>query len=184
MKVVFDTNCLYSFHLRDLCLSLAEFEIIEFFWSAHIKQELADSLLTNNKVSSQQVNGLIQIISSAFPDAEIRNYENLIGKLNCRDVDDEHVLAAAVAAQADFLVTFNTKDFPRDSLKIFGVEIISPDDFLVNLVNLYQNKILKISTATFSKYQSPALNLGNYAQILKNAGCPKFAAILNNLLEI
>jgi len=184
MKVVFDTNCLYSFHLRDLCLSLAEFEIIEFFWSSHIKKELADSLLANNKVSRQQVKRLIQIISSAFPDAEIRNYENLIGKLNCRDVDDEHVLAAAIAAQADFFVTFNTKDFPQDSLKIFGVEIISPNDFLINLVNLYPDKILEISTTTFSKYQSPAFNLNIYAQVLKNAGCPKFATLLINSLEI
>jgi len=50
----------------------------------------------------------------AFPDAEVRGYENLAETMTC-DPKDRHVLAAAVRSDAAVLVTFNIGDFPDTS---------------------------------------------------------------------
>lgn len=55
----------------------------------------------------------------AFPDAEVRGYENLVERMTC-DPKDRHVLAAAVRSDAAVLVTFNTDDFPDTSTAAYA----------------------------------------------------------------
>lgn len=38
------------------------------------------------------------------------------------DMDDRHVLAAAIQARADVIVTFNLRHFPADALAAQGLE--------------------------------------------------------------
>ncbi|MGC2235009.1 MAG: hypothetical protein WA584_02440 [Pyrinomonadaceae bacterium] len=47
------------------------------------------------------------------------------------DTNVHMILESAIASQADYIATFNLKDFR--SIKLFGVEAITPKDFL-NLV--------------------------------------------------
>ena len=49
------------------------------------------------------------------------------------DPDDVHVLAAAVAAHADMILTLNARDFPRDILAEQGLARMDPDSFLCDL---------------------------------------------------
>jgi hypothetical protein len=42
--------------------------------------------------------------------------------LTLPDADDRHVLAAAIRAEADVIVTFNLGDFPAETLKRYGIE--------------------------------------------------------------
>lgn len=44
---------------------------------------------------------------------------------------DRHVLAAAVYGKVDAIVTLNKRDFPIDCMGTFGVERLTPDEFLV-----------------------------------------------------
>lgn len=48
----------------------------------------------------------------------------------CSDEDDNHVLACAIEAQAEYLVTRNTRRFPRNYA---GVTVITPGEFLAIL---------------------------------------------------
>jgi hypothetical protein len=50
------------------------------------------------------------------------------------DPDDRHVLAAAVAADADILCTLNIKDFPPAAMQAAGVDLKSPNDVLLQLI--------------------------------------------------
>ena len=45
-----------------------------------------------------------------------------------RDAKDDMVLELAIASNADYIVTFNLKDFAN--IESFGIEAISPSDFL------------------------------------------------------
>ena len=51
-------------------------------------------------------------------------------------MDDRHVLASALRSGAQVIVTYNLKDFPADVLKSFGIEPQSPDEFVLNLLDL------------------------------------------------
>ena len=48
-----------------------------------------------------------------------------------KDEKDDMILELAIATQADYIVTFNLKDFRN--IELFGIEAIAPKDFL-NLV--------------------------------------------------
>ncbi len=49
------------------------------------------------------------------------------------DPGDHHILAAAVKAGADVIVTFNLKHFPEESLSPHGVRSSHPDHFVCGL---------------------------------------------------
>jgi predicted nucleic acid-binding protein len=56
-------------------------------------------------------------------------------RLAC-DPKDRHVLAAAVRADAAAIVTVNIRDFPAPSVESFEIEIIDPDTFLLDQLDL------------------------------------------------
>jgi hypothetical protein len=48
---------------------------------------------------------------------------------------DRHVLAAAVHARAELIVTYNIKDFPRSSLAPYSIAAQGPSLFLKHVYN-------------------------------------------------
>ena len=62
------------------------------------------------------------------------------------DEKDRHVLAAAVRAHADCIVTNNLKHFPKPALKPFGIECLSAQDFLVHQYHLDPDCFISVLT--------------------------------------
>lgn len=75
------------------------------------------------------------LMDEAVRDCLVTGYEELIPSLSLPDPDDRHVLAAAIHAGADVIVTCNLTDFPVESLAGFDIEAEHPDDFLVCLLD-------------------------------------------------
>lgn len=93
-------------------------------------------------VTPEKARYRIACMESAFPEAMVTGYEPIIDKMTNHD-GDRHVLAAAVIAKADAIVTANSRDFPRDCLRPFGIEKMTPDDFLVHQCHLDKNLVAK-----------------------------------------
>ena len=55
-------------------------------------------------------------------DGLVTGYERLIDAVTLPDPDDRHVLAAAIRAGADIIVTFNLNEFPEKYLMPYGIE--------------------------------------------------------------
>ena len=66
-------------------------------------------------------------------DCLVSGYQDLIPTIHLPDPDDRHVLAAAIKAQAQIIVTLNLKDFPNELLRPKGLKAQSPDDFVASL---------------------------------------------------
>ncbi len=64
-----------------------------------------------------------------FPEAMVTDFEALIPECP-NDLKDRHVLAAARRSDAETIVTFNLKHFPKDALKPWGIEASHPGDYL------------------------------------------------------
>lgn len=99
-------------------------------WSAQILTEVHRTLL-NFGYSERQADRRIGTMRYLFPEAEVTGHEPLIQSINLPDLDDRHVVAAAIRAGASAIVTQNTRDFPPAILNGFGILLQSLDDFLI-----------------------------------------------------
>ena len=87
-------------------------------------------------IPSEKLDRLRQLIDGAVRDCLISGYEPLIEGLKLPDPADRHVLAAAIKASAQVIVTSNLKHFPAAELRQWDVEAKSPDDFVLDQVGI------------------------------------------------
>ena len=73
-------------------------------------------------------------MDAAVPDARVDGYQELVESLSLPDPDDRHVLAAAITAQADVLITWNLRHFPQETVSAAGIEVLTPDDLICRLL--------------------------------------------------
>ncbi len=147
---ILDANVLIMAGPRDTLLRAAAAGLYRPYWSEEILREvrrnLIDILTTRgNPNPTAAAEHLIDTIREEFPEALVEGYEALIPAMT-NDESDRHVLAAAVIAQAQAIVTENLKDFPDGALRPYRVEAQSPDTFLVDLFDLYPGRIVRILT--------------------------------------
>ena len=126
MRVVFDTNVLYSaLAAKGFCeevLDEAAGDCVT-IWSNPLKQELELLLARRHKIGPGTEAAL-----GAYADLCEFVEPQPLGERVCRDEDDDVVLATALAGKADVIVT---GDEDLLVLKKFrGIEILSPRQFL------------------------------------------------------
>jgi len=127
--VVVDANVLFPFTLRDTRLRAAAAGFYQLRWTAEILDEMERNLVRTGTTTADKAARLRAMMEKYFPEAEITGYESLVSAMR-NDAKDRHVVAAAVKAGAQVIVTANLKDFvPLPD----GVEAQSPDEFLCNL---------------------------------------------------
>jgi hypothetical protein len=127
---------------RNILLSLAEAEFFRVRWSARIMGETSRGIaktLQRHGVSDsiQQAERVCLAMQSAFEDASVTGYERLmLGLENLPDVNDAHVIAAAVKTRASIIVTENLKHFPPAILDPLDLEAKTLDSFVADTIGL------------------------------------------------
>jgi len=107
-------------------------------WSQRILDETKYAILrVHPQLDEPRVNARIAAMTGAFDDALVVGWEQTCAGLDLPDPDDRHVLAAAIKGAAQFLVTFNIKDFPDDCLTTTDIEVVHPDEFLLDQLDLH-----------------------------------------------
>jgi len=149
-----DTCTLYGAYLCDSLLRLAEAGTYRPLWSAEILDEL-ERVLADRGLAADAVKYRIGEMRRAFPDAEVRGYQNIVDTMTC-DPKDRHVLAAAVRSDAAVLVTFNIGDFPDASTAAYDIMIVHPDDFLLDQLDLYPGHTVAALRDQARSYSAPA----------------------------
>src|SRR5690349_16924612 len=136
--VVLDANVLYPFSLRDLLLRLAEQELFVHVWSERILDEMARNLVANERVAEENAAKLVAVMKRAFPESaqDLDAIARLEGEMP-NDEGDRHVLAAAVVAGAEGIITFNIRHFRDEDLEPLGKQAVHPDDFLCTLHDMF-----------------------------------------------
>lgn len=130
---VLDACALIPIRLATTLLWLAEAGVFELLWSDQILDEVQRNL-PKLGISGEKAAHRVRTMREAFGEAAlVDDFDHLIPDMTC-DPKDRHVLAAAVRAEADTLVTFNLKDFPPDSTSGWQVDAIHPDTFLTGLL--------------------------------------------------
>jgi hypothetical protein len=137
-----DTCVLWPSLQRDFLLSMAIEGLYRPLWSEAILRELhrhercklidrggeeADALA--------QADRLLDNMRVHFDDALVTGWEPLEGTFGLPDVDDEHVLAAAVVGGAGAIVTDNHKHFPA-RLVPNDIQVLTGREFAANTADV------------------------------------------------
>jgi predicted nucleic acid-binding protein len=109
--VVYDANVLYPNTLRDLLIRIAQSGTVQAKWTNAILDEMGRALRPD--IPDEKLERLRELMNRAVRDCLVAGYEPLIEGLKLPDPDDRHVLAAAIKAGAQVIVTRNLKDFPN-----------------------------------------------------------------------
>jgi predicted nucleic acid-binding protein len=172
-KVVLDANVIYPFSLRDTLLRAAAAGFFQVYWSAQILDEARRNLINAGRMTDAQAAHLGMAMARAFPEAMVTGHEPLIAAMK-NDENDRHVVAAAVRAGAQVIVTANLRDFRHLP---DGIEAQSPDDFLCNLFDLDPEGMLALVGRQAADLRVPALTVEELLRGLERT-VPEFTASL------
>lgn len=174
MKAVLDACVLYPTVMRELLLGAAKSEFFQPLWSPRILDEWARAALRDGPEIGASVRVEIALLKDRFPNASVTaEMEALNHQLP--DPDDEHVLAAAIQAQADLLVTKNDKDFPRGILGHYGVARSDPDALLVSFMEEDDTRMGSVIDTVVAKAEHLSGQAQTPKKLLKKAGLSRLA---------
>lgn len=182
--VLADANVLYSRVLRDYLLYAATQGMLEIRWSAAILAEVVEHLAENiagfNAAAGAR---LVSAMNSAFPAANVEpdsDADAAVATIALPDEDDRHVLAAAVAVDADVLCTENLKDFPAAAMADVGIQLMSADALLTLLVGEFPDRMLTTHRLVVSRL--PGATDESTLVALRRAGAFNAADLMGGIL--
>lgn len=131
MKALLDACVLYPTLMREILLAVARTGAFEPLWSHRIVEEWRRAALRTHPEQAAALSGEIALLQDRWPRAQVSVADGAEEGLSLPDENDRHVLAAAIAGQADVIVTLNLRDFPGRTLARYGLRAEHPDPFLL-----------------------------------------------------
>ncbi|MAI37097.1 MAG: PIN domain-containing protein [Alteromonadaceae bacterium TMED7] len=179
-----DANILYPAPLRDLFMRLAVSDIFAARWTERIHDEWMRNVLKNRQdLAREQLERTRNLMNSHVRDCLVEDFEQLEAGLQLPDEDDRHVLAAAIKCNAQVIVTFNLKDFPEGELNKWGIEAISPDDFVRFQLDLNPGLVCHVVKQHREALKNPPKTIAEYLDTLEANGLVITAAELRGFAE-
>ncbi|GLR64626.1 PIN domain-containing protein [Marinospirillum insulare] len=180
--VILDACVLYPAPIRSYLLYLAQTGLYRARWTEQIHDEWIRNLLSNNQqLDRAKIERTKQLMNKHNPDCLIEGYEPLIESISLPDLNDRHVLAAAIRGQAEAIITYNLKDFPAEALSCFGVSAIHPDEFLSDMFELNPSLAIQAAHRHRRGLKNPPLSADDYLDCLQKQKLPNFVSLLRDI---
>jgi predicted nucleic acid-binding protein len=180
--VIYDACVLYPAPLRDLLIRLAQAGVVRARWTEQILDEVFRNVAMNRPdLQPARLSNTRELMKRAIPDCMVTGHERLIAGLELPDRDDRHVLAAAIVAGAQTIVTANLKDFPDRLLKPHGVQALSPDEFVLDLIDLAPAAVIQSVSEQARALKNPPQTLSGLLDTLRRNGLIRAVAKLQEL---
>jgi predicted nucleic acid-binding protein len=182
LTAALDANVLFPARLRDTLLDLAQAERYQPVWSAETLAELGRNLVARGGQPTEQVAALIAALRAEFPEATVgeADYLPLLARVT-NQPRDRHVLAAAIAARASVIVTFNLRDFPADALGPWAITAQSPDEFLCDRFRAGSEVVAAAVMRQAARYRRPPMAVSELLDRLAGQ-VPAFVALVRAAL--
>jgi predicted nucleic acid-binding protein len=174
---ILDACVLIPAALRDILLRATERKLYQARWTEEILEEMRRNLISDLHLESHKAQRLVDHIRTNLPQSLIlEDYQPLILQMR-NDPKDRHVLAAAVATGAAYIITFNLRDFSASSLAPYHIQAIAPDAFLCQLFTNAPAKLTQIIQDQAKAQRKPTTTV---ARVLQNLAlhAPKFVRLV------
>ncbi|MBL9105541.1 MAG: PIN domain-containing protein [Myxococcales bacterium] len=182
--VIYDACVLFSPSMRDLLIRIAQTSLVQAKWTDEILNETFRAVLRERpRVTADQLGRTRSLMNAAVPDCLVTGYEDLVEGIRLPDMNDRHVLAAAVRAGAQSIVTANAKDFPADALRAYNIEALTPDEFMMDMLDLDPALVIQILHEQAAALRNPPRTVLDVLTSLRRSGFRESVAKIHELLE-
>lgn len=171
-----DASALHPGALRDLLVRLGSSGLYQAKWTERILDEALAAIVRDQPELAQRLDRTRELMCEAIPDATVTGYEDLIPCLGLPDPSDRHVLAAAIACNAQVIVTSNLRRFPEVHLQKYNIEAQTPDEFIVNVIELAPERVVDIMQQQVQALTRPAMTFDALLERFRTLGLPRAAA--------
>jgi len=174
-RVLYDANTIFGTLQRSILIR-AGIHQARFNLRILVTEEILDEMVRAvgaryPDIQPKQLTSLKTAIIRAIPDCLATDYDHALKAAAISDPGDRHVVAAAIHANAQVIVTQDS-DFTQEALAPHGLTAQSPDDFLTDLFGLNQTtaRVLVGEEASARGIASRAL-----VDLLEERGLIRFA---------
>lgn len=176
---------LYPAPLRDLLLELASCFLFRAKWSEEIHEEWISSVLRDRTdLNRDKLDRTKTLMNEAVLDCIVTGHMKLVPVLDLPDPDDRHVLAAAIHAGADAIVTFNLKDFPQKICEEYNLEVLHPDDFIRFQFDFDNAAVILAASQCRGRLKNPSKSAVEFLETLAQQRLPATVAALTPFITI
>jgi predicted nucleic acid-binding protein len=175
-----DASVLHPWVVCDLLLRMAERGLYRPAWSAEILDEVVDSLTERRPEHAERFRRRREQMEAAFAEAMTPRSERYASVVPDEvDEGDRHVVAAALAARADVIVTNNARHFAPGRLAESGLLVQTADEFLVHQWWLDPPGVDEVLAEMADATRRPPLTV---EQVLDSLGrsAPEFVALVRD----
>lgn len=173
---VLDASVLFSIRATNLILEIATHHLFQPRWTDDIHAEWTRNLVAKSpSVDPARIAKRRRDMELYFPNARITGHDLLTVTPSLPDPDDNHVLAAAITARADAIVTYNLRHFPADQLAPYGIEPIHPDAFLLAQLGLDPVAVVTAARTVRARLHAPPQSPDDFLSALVRAKLPRMA---------
>ena len=178
MRVVLDACVLFPTVLREILAGVAEAGLVAPVWSERLLEEWRRAALRVAPEAAGVAEAEIALFRAAFPAGAIAPDAELETTLSLPDENDLHVLAAAIAARADAIVTLNLRDFPGRALARHGMVARSPDSLLLELERDAPEMVAEVIEGVRARTEEISGRAQPLRPLLKRAKLPRLGKAL------
>ena len=152
-------------------------ETIHEEWMRNVRKDYPD-------ITQAQVERIRDLMNAHVRDCLVTGYEDLIPSLNLPDPDDRHVLAAAIRAGADVIITANQADFPLAELSKYGIEPQHPDEFILHLLDLAPQTVCSAAKTQRASLKNPPMTTDEFLASLERQGLAQTVAQMRKFANL
>jgi len=144
---VIDACVLFKWKVTDFLLNLADLDVFEPIWSDDINDEWMRNLHSAMNIPVEKIEYRKRKMESAHPAANCPSKPEVLLSIiekckNDAQRKDAHVIGTAVSSGATLIVTDNIGDFPQNILDTYGIRKLRPDNFCVELFELFPAAVI------------------------------------------
>jgi predicted nucleic acid-binding protein len=141
--VLADANILYSRTLRDYFLYAAAAGALEIHWSQQILDEMSRNLRNKLGLGDADTLRLEHLMNDYIEYALVDVKAGDLATVEGIEMDprDRHVLAAALSAEADILLTENARHFPAHWMADHDIELLTAAELLTRLAEVFPDSV-------------------------------------------
>uniref|UniRef100_A0A9E7ZTG4 PIN domain-containing protein n=1 Tax=Bosea sp. NBC_00436 TaxID=2969620 RepID=A0A9E7ZTG4_9HYPH len=174
VTAVCDACVLYPFHQRNILVQASVDGLFDARWTDEIHDEWMRNLIANvPAISLERLQATRRLMELALPGARVAGFHQLIDTVTLPDPDDRHVVAAALAAKASHILTWNLRDFPAQSMRRHGLICTTPDEFLSKLYDNAPELVVASLADARRNLTKSGISTLNFLALLKDQGLTK-----------